>query len=464
MFKSFVVAGCLAIGLPGVADCQKHFDHSIVEKIRNEGLNNSRIMDIAFHLTDVNGPRLTNSPGYNRAAEYARKTLTEWKLVNATTEPFGEFGKGWELERSYLAMTAPYYKPIIGLPKAWTSGTNGLQQAEVKLVSAKDSIEIEKYRGTLAGKILVFDRTDEYKPSFAPDAKRVTEDELKKLAEATGVRQVDSAGSARRREQMAAYRANAALVGRLQKMAREEGALAILSMNPKNHDGTVFVQGGGGYKITDPENLLDCSIALEDYMPVVRLLKAGIPVKVEMDVRTKFYNNDSKGYNVIAEIKGTDKRLKDEVVMLGGHLDSWHGSTGATDNAAGCAIMMEAVRILQTLGVKPRRTIRIALWGAEEQGLFGSKGYVRQHFGDPATMQLLPEHEKLSVYFNLDNGTGKVRGIYLQGNEAAKPIFTEWLEPFKDLGASTVTLSSTGSTDHVSFDAVGLPGFQVFPG
>jgi Zn-dependent M28 family amino/carboxypeptidase len=228
----------------------------------------------------------------------------------------------------------------------------------------------------------------------------------------------------------------------------------------RGRDGTLFVQGGGPYGKADPENFTDIMVAVEDYKSIVRLLQANIPVEVEADIQTRFITEDNRGYNVLAEITGTDRKLKDEVVMLGAHLDSWHGATGATDNAAGSAVMMEVVRILKTLGVQPRRTIRIALWSGEEQGLHGSRNYVKNHLADPATMGLKPEHAKTSVYFNLDNGTGKIRGIYLQGNEACRSIFSQWFEPFKDLGAGTVTISNTGGTDHLSFDAVGIPAFQ----
>jgi Zn-dependent M28 family amino/carboxypeptidase len=251
-----------------------------------------------------------------------------------------------------------------------------------------------------------------------------------------------------------------ALTNMLHKVAMDEGALALLSASPRGRDGTLFVQGGGAYQPGTPENMLDIMIAYEDYMMLQRLLQHNIPVKLEADVKTKFYNDDMKGYNVVAEIKGTDPKLKEELVMLGGHLDSWHGAVGATDNAAGCAVMMEAVRILKKLGIKPRRTIRIALWGGEETGLHGSRNYVRNHFTDTVTRRYNAAGDKLSVYFNLDNGTGKVRGVYLQGNDAVKNIFTQWLAPFKDLGATTVTLQNTGGTDHLSFDAIGLPGFQ----
>jgi carboxypeptidase Q len=222
----------------------------------------------------------------------------------------------------------------------------------------------------------------------------------------------------------------------------------------------LFVQGGGAYTATAPENVLDIVVAMEDYMSLLRLAKSGYPVKLEVDVQTAFTTADTKGYNVVAEIKGSDPKLKDEWVMLGGHLDSWQGATGATDNAAGCAVMMEAMRILKTIGFKPRRSIRIALWSGEEQGLLGSRNYVKTHLADPSTMQLTPEHNKISAYYNVDNGTGKIRGVYLQGNDKVKLIFAKWLEPFNDLGAKTLTISNTGGTDHLSFDAVGIPGFQ----
>jgi Zn-dependent M28 family amino/carboxypeptidase len=251
------------------------------------------------------------------------------------------------------------------------------------------------------------------------------------------------------------------LITLLKEMARAEGAIAIVSNGgARSHDGTIFAQGGGAYKAADPENFLDMVLGVEDYNTLLRLAKAGIPVSMEADVKTKFYNKDVQGYNVIGEIAGTDPVLKNEIVMIGAHLDSWQTGTGATDNASGSAVMMEVMRILKTLNISTRRTIRIGLWSGEEQGLLGSRGYVKKTFADPATMQLLPEHEKLSGYFNIDNGTGKIRGIYLQGNEGCRSIFTQWLAPFADLGATTVTISNTGGTDHQSFDAVGLPGFQ----
>ncbi len=463
MRKSAIVL--LLIFIAGFVSAQEKVDTDMMNKIRNEGLNNSKVMDIAFQLTDVSGPRLTKSPGYDRAANWAITELKKWGLENASLEPWGEFGKSWELQKSYVAMTAPYYRPLIAFPKTWTKGTNGLQNAEVLLITAKDSVELEQYRGKLKGKILIMNRTDTLKQTFKADAGRYTDEELDKMANAKPQqpRQQgggDTAEMRRRREQFQRSQGPAQLVNKLKEMADKEGAVAVLSTSPRGHDGTLFVQGGGAYAATSPDNFLDIMVAFEDYMTICRLAKAGIPVKIETEVKTSLSARDTKGYNVIAEIKGTDPSLKEEVVMLGGHLDSWQGATGATDNAAGCSVMMEAIRILKTLGIKPRRTIRIALWNGEEQGLLGSRGYVKNHFADPATMELKPEHAKFSSYFNIDNGTGKVRGIYLQGNDKVKDIFAQWLQPFNDLGAKTITISNTGGTDHQSFDAVGLPGFQ----
>ncbi len=437
----------------------------VINKIKQEGLQNSKVMDIAFYLTDVSGPRLTNSPGYNRAANWAVGEMKKWGLKNAALEAWGDFGKGWELQKSYIAMTAPYYRPIIGFPKTWTKGTNGLQNAEVILIIAKDSVELEQYRGKLNGKVILLYRTDTLKQSFKPDALRLTDEELQKMANAQGQQQrpqqpVDTAQQRRMREQFARNQGPAQMTGRIKEMANKEGAAAILSFSNRGQHGTLFVQGGGQYSANAPENFLDIVVAMEDYMSLCRLAKAGIPVKLDVDVKTLFQTADTKGYNVIAEIKGSDPKLKDEIVMLGGHLDSWQSATGATDNAAGCAVMMEVVRIINTLNVKPRRTIRIALWGGEEQGLHGSRNYVKNHFADRDSMKLKSEHGKVSAYYNLDNGTGRIRGVYLQGNSDVAPIFSKWLEPFKELGASTVTISNTGGTDHLSFDAVGIPGFQ----
>lgn len=449
-----MLAGYLAI-----AQTEK-LDDAMVQKIRQEGLNNSKVMDIVFYLTEVSGPRLNNSPGYLRAANWAKTELTKYGATDAKLESWGDWGKGWELEKSYVAMTAPYYRPLIAFPKTWTSSTKGLKSAEVILLSVKDSTDLEKYKGKLKGKLLLMPRTDTLKPTYKADAGRHTDEELAKMAAWTPQPPAQRPGGPGGPGGRGNFGAAAALQAKIRDMAKAEGAIALLSTSPRGRDGTLFVQGGGAYIGSAPENFLDIMLAYEDYMSLQRLVAANIPVKIDVDVKSKFYNNDLKGYNVVAEIKGTDPKLKEELVMLGGHLDSWHGSVGATDNAAGCAVMMEAIRILKVLNIQPRRTIRIALWGGEEQGLHGSRNYVRNHFTDTTTRRYNVEGDKVSAYFNLDNGTGKVRGVYLQGNEGVKPIFAKWLEPFKDLGATTVTLQNTGGTDHQSFDGIGLPGFQ----
>lgn len=444
--------------LPGLLWSQ---DAATIQKIREEGLNNTQVMDIAFQLTEVSGPRVTGSPGLKRASDYAVNQLKQWGLTDVVLDPWGDFGKGWELKKSYIAMSAPWYKPIAGFPKVWTAGTNGLKKASVILINAKDSAElVNNYKGKLTGKILIMNTPVHYVPNDLPDLERWTTAQLDSMQNIKP-KAPDTAGANQRMRRFFGDFMNARrMAATLNKLAHDEGAVAILTSSPRNHDGTVFVQGGGSYKSEDPAGFTDLALPLEDYNMIIRLLKNQTPVELELDVQTRFLTDDIKGYNVLGEIKGTDKKLKDEVVMLGGHLDSWQGATGATDNAAGSAVMMEAVRILQKLGIKPRRTIRIALWSGEEQGLYGSREYVKKTFADRADMKLKPAHEKFDVYFNLDNGTGRIKGIYLQENEAARSIMAKWLAPFADLGATTITYSNTTGTDHQSFDGVGLPGFQ----
>lgn len=443
--------------LPAIALCLAS-THSLAqnetEKIKQEGLKNSQVMNIAFHLTDESGPRLTNSPGFLRAANWAKDELTRMGLVNATLEPWGDFGKGWEQTRCYVAMTAPYYVPMIAIPRAWTGSTPGKKMinSDVILIKAKDSAELyQKYAGTLKGKIVMLYSRDTLKPSFEPDGVRFSQEALDKMANA-------KPDTTRR---VLTGRRPQGLAARLwENFCKNEKPALVLSMNSLGNDGTLFVQNGSSPSKDSSRYFAWVMLSSDDYLRVQRLVEAGQKVEMEADVKTKFYNNDIKGYNVIAEIPGTDTVLKNEIVMLGGHLDSWQGATGATDNAAGCAVMMEAVRIIKALGLQPKRTIRIALWSGEEQGLLGSRAYVRNHFADPADMVLKPEHGNVSAYYNLDNGTGRIRGIYLQGNAAAGAIFAKWLEPFYELDAKTITINNTGGTDHLAFDGVGIPGFQ----
>ncbi len=431
-------------------------------KIKDEGLNHSKVMDIAFHLTDVAGPRLTNSPGYLRAANWAKDELTKMGLVNAALESWGDFGVGWEQTRCYLAMTTPYYTPIVAIPRAWTGGTPGkkIMNSEVIVINAKDSAELyQNYSGKIKGKIVMMYSADTLRPSFTADGQRYADSSLEKMANAKpeGPREPrnfnppNANSPARQRQQLARQMGD---------FYKNENPALVLSLNSRGNDGTLFVQNGGSYAKDAENNYAWVMLSSDDYLRIQRLVMAGQKVELEADVKTKFYYDDIKGYNVVAEIPGTDPVLKNEIVMLGGHLDSWHGATGATDNAAGSAVMMEVVRILKATGLQPKRTIRIALWSGEEEGLLGSRAYVKTHFADPADMILKPEHAKISAYYNLDNGTGKIRGIYLQGNKDARSIFEKWLTPFHDLGATTVTISNTGGTDHQSFDGVGIPGFQ----
>ena len=461
LFNVLVVMGFMPMSIYS----QEAIDASIIQKIREEGLTRSKVMEIAFNLTDKNGSRLTNSEGYMRAANYAKATLSAWGMDNANIEPWGEFGKGWDLQKMYLAMTAPYYKPLLAWPKTWTAGTKGLKKGSLLVITLKDSATLMSYKGTLKGKLIIMDQLDAYKQSFKADAVRYTDDELARMAAAKpqggGRSTTDTAQMRRLREQYARGSAGSAmrLTNMLKTMAMEEGAIGMISTSTRNHDGTIFSQGGGAYKGNDPANFLDMALGIEDYNTLLRLAKSGTDVSLEADVKVKFQDRDLQGYNVIAEIPGTDPTLKDEVVMIGAHLDSWQAGTGATDNAAGSSVMMEVMRILKAIGIQPKRTIRIGLWSGEEQGLLGSRGYVKKTFMD-ANGKPNKAHEQFSAYYTIDNGTGKTRGIYLQGNAACADIFSDWFKPFNDLGAETITISNTGGTDHQSFDGVGLPGFQ----
>ncbi len=433
------------------------------DKIKKQGLNNSKVMDFAFHLTDVSGPRLTNSPGFLRAANWAKDELIKMGLTKVALEPWGDFGKGWELNKSYLAVTSPYYFPVIAVPRAWSGSTPGKKavKEEIILLNAKDSVDLyQRFAGKLKDKIILIYSPDTLKPSFTADGGRFTDEELDKMANAKPDTNRRGGNANANPQQMIAARQRQSLQRQMGEFYKMEKPSMVLSMSRAGNDGTVFVSGGGSYAKDGENNFAMVMLSSDDFLRIQRMLLAGQKVEMEAEVRTTFYTQDFQGYNVVGEIPGSDPVLKDEIVMLGGHLDSWQGATGATDNAAGCAVMMEAIRIIKEAGLQPKRTIRIALWSGEEQGLLGSRGYVKNHFADPVDMVLKPEHSKVSAYYNLDNGTGKVRGIYLQGNKEAGPIFSKWLEPFNDLGAKTVTINNTVGTDHQSFDGVGIPGFQ----
>ncbi len=447
-------AGLLLL-LPALLVAQTEpVDLDMVHRIRQEGLKNSQIRDISFHLTDVIGPRLSGSTGLSNAYEWTSSQMEQWGLSNVEVVPWGEFGRGWDNEKFYIAMTKPYYQHLVAVPRAWTRGTDSLVIATPVLVDIQSEDDFEKYRGRLEGKIVVTPVTSEPELSLQPLASRWEDDELEQLAQYPEIR---SPAYGQPRRQPGDWFAQRALMQKVNDFLEEEGAIALL--NASGTYGAVMSHGRGFATNVEP-GMPVVDMTFEHYGRIVRLLEAGIEVELELDIRNNFLYDDLMGYNVIAEIPGTDRNLGDEVVIIGGHLDSWHAGTGANDNAAGVAVMMEVMRILNELEVQPRRTIRIALWGAEEQGLHGSRNYVRQHYFDPADGGRKPDYDNLSAYYNVDNGSGRIRGIYLQENDALRPIFEAWFEPLADLGVSTVTMRRTGSTDHVAFDAVGLPGFQ----
>jgi len=453
MVRSLVIA-LLLIFVALETGAQEKLDLQMVDRIRTEGLTNSKITDFLIYLCDVYAPRLPASPQYVQAGEWVVAKAKELGLANAAMEPYGTFGRSWELQKFYAAMTAPQYMPIIGYPKAWTPGTNGLVKGPAVLITAKTVADLDKYKGKLKDAIVLTQGEQDLPISFDPMASRLLETDLDKLllAPEPGVRRPMN-------PQMQDMAARQQLQQAIGKFLKAEGAGVIVDFG-RGKFGTVFVSSGGSRVKGAEMPLPAIAIAAEHYNRIVRILQKDIPVTLEIEVQARFTADDLPGTNVIAEIPGVDKKLQSEIVMLGGHFDTWHAGTGATDDGAGCAVAFEAMRILKTLGVKPRRTIRMALWDAEEQGFVGSRGYVANHFYDRTKKEKKAEYDKLAAYFNFDNGSGKIRGIYAQNNSAVVPIFEEWLKPIRDLGAATVSLRNTGGTDHLPFDAVGLPGFQ----
>jgi carboxypeptidase Q len=425
-------------------------DYNAIYKIKDEGFNRSQVMEIESYLADVYGPRVTNSPNVRAAGEWTMGKMKEWQLTNVHEETW-PFGRGWSNEHTSAEMIAPRYFYLIAYPKVWTPGTNGSVTGDAVLVPMAKEEDFAKYKGQLKGKFVLSDPTPpDLKPHFEPDAHRYTDAELADLANET-------IPGPRNEDRFAQLRAQREFQNKLQKFLLEEGAAGWIESN-RGDDGTVFVQQGGSRDPKDPPAITRVALATEHYGRIYRLLQKKIPVTLKLDVDNKFYDEDLNSFDILGEIPGTDKA--DEVVMLGGHFDSWQAGTGATDNGAGAATMLEAIRILKATGMPMRRTVRVGLWTGEEEGLLGSRAYVKAHFGDPETMKLLPEHAKLDAYYNIDNGTGKIRGVYLQGNEAVSPIFAKWMEPFHGLGMTTLTMRNTGGTDHLAFNAVGLPGFQ----
>ena len=470
-----ILLGAALLCFCGVAFSQEKADLDAANRIRDAALNHSQIMEMVGYLTDVTGPRLTGSPNLKKAEEYARDRLGQWGLATAHLEAWGPFGCGWSLEGFTANMLSPAFSPLIAYPKAWSPSTNGTIRGEVVFLDVKTTADLDSYKDKLKGKIVLFSPARNVDPLFDPPAHRQTDEELLGLANAEP--SADPPPFQFTAEQGAVEELNY----RKWQLIQSEGAAVVLQ--PSFRDaGTVYVTSSTvpyppdvpfekrvqAWDISKPVVIPQAIVAAEQYDRIIRLVARGIPVRLEVNISVRFYDDDPMSYNVIAEIPGTD--LKDEVVMLGASLDSWHAGTGATDNAVGAATALEVTRILQSLGSKPRRTIRIGLWSAEEQGTRGSHAYVATHLGrriDPpdgqpghARFEFKPEYEKFDAYLNFDYGTGRIRGVFLQGNEAARPVFRDLLEPFKDLGASTVSVAGIGATDHMSFDEIGLPGFQ----
>ena len=472
------VAGLLFIALVVCSDStvnaqllHEKVDRDFISRIGDEESKHSEIREMVGYLTDVTGPRLTGSPNLKKAQQYVMERLQEWGAANAHLEGWGPFGRGWTVEGFTANMVAPAFSSLIAYPKAWSPSTNGVVRGEVVFLDVKTTSDLAKFRGKLKGKIVLLTAERPVAPNFASTAERTTDEELLKLANA------NPSQGPRRFNMSPEQRASAELNYQKWKLLDSEDVAVVLE--PGGGDaGTVYVTAASipappdlsyeqrprPWHLNAPRVLPQVVVAAEHYNRLIRLVARGIPVHLEINIRSRFYDDDPMSHNVIAEIPGAD--LKDEVVMIGGCLDSWHAGTGATDNAAGAAVALEVIRLLKSLDIKPRRTIRVGLWSAEEQGALGSRAYVAAHFsktpsGSNDRPSRTSEYEKFSGYFNLDYGTGKIRGVYLQNNEAVKPIFAAWLAPLKDLGAGTLTINGIGSNgDHNSFDDAGLPGFQ----
>lgn len=461
----------------------------VIAKIKNEGMNNSQVMQTLSYLTDVIGARLTGSPSMKRANEWTRDQLTKWGLKNAHLEQWGPFGRSWVLKSFDAEIVSPYTIPLIAYPKAWSPSTKGSITSDVVYLDIKTDADFDKYKGQLKGKIVLISDARQLDADFDGMGKRYTDEDLDKIANPAERQRQQMTDEQRQRfmqlQQIAAKRFNFLI---------DEGAAVVVDNSRAGSGGTVFVQQANvaqpvpanpqdrparlspQQKEAESRMMPQMTIATEHYNRLIRMLQLGEKLRMTVNIQTEYNDADPMAYNTVAEIPGTDPTLKDQLVMVGGHMDSWQSGTGATDNAAGVAVAMEAVRIIQALGLKPRRTIRVALWSGEEQGLLGSRAYVKQHFGemqgaqnqfgppDPnapkPTLVKGTDYEKLSAYYNLDNGTGKIRGVYMQGNSAVRPYFQAWLAPFGEMGAKTLTMSNTGGTDHLAFDAIGLPGFQ----
>jgi len=436
-----LAATCLSLSLAAQWPAPESIDLDAVYRIKEEGLQRSKVMETASYLTDVYGPRLTGSPNFRDAASWAQKTLGEWGLAHVHMESW-PFGRAWQNQRFVALAVSPQAYPLLGAPVAWTPGTRGPVSGEAVLAVIQSERDFETWRGRLRGKFVLTAPVRQVPARFEPLGRRFTDSDLVDLSKQPAARGRGGPPPGGGSQQEF-----------LKKRAQffvDEGVAAVLLPSVAGDGGTFFAQSvpEASREPAGPPVPPEVVLAIEHYGRLARTLDKQIPVTLQFDIDNRFYDDDPDGLNLVAEIAGSDRA--DELVMLGAHFDSWQAGTGATDNAAGVAVMMEAMRVLKATGLKLRRTVRLGLWG----------GYVREHFANPDTMELKADHAKFSVYFNLDNGTGAIRGIYLQGNEAVAPIFQSWMEPFKNLGMTTTAIRAVGGTDHLSFDAVGLPGFQ----
>ena len=449
------VASALVLFAPASAlaqIAQEEVDLAIIQQIREEGFERSQLIETIRYLTEVIGPRLTGSPGMMEANEWTASKMREWGFENVVIEPWGEFGRGWESVSYAGRIVTPFTQPLHAHPVGWTGSTSGTITGQAVIIQADSAADLEKYRGQLRNAIVLSAPPPNVEPEWEWQERRTPADELFAQPEVADpeARARRAAEMAEQREQMMArYRQMREVRAAMSGMLREEGVAVVLSPSSRNYG---MIRGGGnnaGRNADQPDPLPELVVIREQYNMIYRNVEAGIPVELEINVHNEFFDDDLQEYNMLADFPGTDKA--DELVMLGGHLDSWHYGTGAADNAAGCVVMMEAMRILKAIGVQPRRTIRIGLWSGEEQGLLGSRNWVQNH----------PElHDKISAYVNFDNGTGKIRGIWSQMNEGAVPIFEQILWPFRDLGVVAVRHGNTGGTDHLAFDGAGIPGFN----
>jgi len=459
--KLVAICAVSTLVVPLLLTGEEKVDLAVVNRIRNEAFADSKVMDTMFYLTDVYGPRLTNSPNFRAAGDWAVKRLTDYGLVNVKEEKWGPFGRGWQCKYFEAHMVEPRFSSLMGIPLAWTEGTNGSITGEPIVATIRAEADLDKWKGKLRGKIVMTSEPREFALPMEAEGRRYSESELAAEAQAPDPGRSGPLNSTRRssnappmtREERLRFQ------NKFYQFMKDEGVLLTLSESANGAGGAIFASAGGSYDPKRPTAVPGVGLMPEQYNRIARLLEHKVPVTLEFNIQNEMSNDNPESFNIVGEIPGTGPH-KDELVMLGAHFDSWHGGTGATDNAAGSAVMIEAVRILESLKTPMDRTVRIALWGGEEEGLLGSRAYVTEHFGDPKTMKLTSEQAKLSGYFNYDNGTGKIRGVYLQGNDMMRPIFETWFAPFKDLGATTISIRNTGGTDHLSYDAVGLPGFQ----